>query len=199
MLLRTEPDDGWRKNWSLGRVLRIISARRTVDVVWLKPERGANLGRDRCAPYQTNCAARARPGRKSMKHMFWLLTSSRARSTRCPTKQKWFESRLLRRSLRQWWPITVAICRIFSQKWVPWTFQPDKHTPAIEWSSKGLSMSSVQYGIWFPSDGRFPSEDQVTLAAEVARLEELADQEKEKKSYKALRKNTSPIHVQKTV
>ena len=102
VLLRTEPDDGWKKNWSLGRVLRIISARRTVDVVWLKPERGANLGRDRCAPYQINCAARAGPDcKQSMEHMPWLLTLSRACSTRCYTKQGCIVSGLLPRSKRQ--------------------------------------------------------------------------------------------------
>lgn len=29
--------DGWDRSWSLGRVLRIITARQTLDVVWLKP------------------------------------------------------------------------------------------------------------------------------------------------------------------
>lgn len=52
VLLRTEVDEDkdWDKCWSLGRVLRIITARHSIDVVWLKPVSGGSLPPERCSP-----------------------------------------------------------------------------------------------------------------------------------------------------
>ena len=66
-------------------------------------------------------------------------------------------------------------CRIFAQKWVPWTFKQGKDV--VEWTSSHLSLASVQYGAFLGREGRFPAYVQNTFVHEVHRLEALVAKE----------------------